>query len=220
MRAAIVFFALVSGSLMAQSADASKASSDVSKSFVIADVHASPFTSQPFMHGNSIQGDRYFLTQASMVDLISTAYGVDAVNVHGGPPWLERDRYDIRAKVPPKTTQDDVKLMLRSLLAERFHLVVKTGSAPMPTYVLSAGSGKPLMTESEGAGEGGCMPAPPPANPPAGAPSYITLNCKNLMMPALAQTLHDFAGGYLDQPVVDETKLAGEWDFTIKWTGR
>ena len=219
MRAAIVFFALVSGSLMAQSAAASKASSDVSKSFVIADVHASPFTSQPFMHGNSIQGDRYFLTQASMVDLISTAYGVDAVNVHGGPPWLERDRYDIRAKVPPKTTQDDVKLMLRSLLAERFHLVVKTGSAPMPTYVLSAGSGKPLMTESEGAGEGGCMPAPPPANPPAGAPSYITLNCKNLTMPALAQTLHDFAGGYLDQPVVDETKLAGEWDFTIKWTG-
>ncbi len=28
-----------------------------SKSFVIADVHTSPFTPNPFMHGNSIQGD-------------------------------------------------------------------------------------------------------------------------------------------------------------------
>ena len=213
MRAAFAFFALLSVSWMAQTAA-------VSKSFVIADVHKSPFTSDPFMHGNSIQGDRYFLTQATMVDLIATAYGVDAVNVNGGPPWLERDRYDIRAKVPPKTTQDDVKLMLRSLLADRFHLVVKTGSAPMPTYILSAGAGKPKMTESEGSGEGSCTPLPPPPNPPAGAPSYITVQCKNLTMAALAETLHDFAGGYIDQPVVDETNLAGTWDFSFKWTGR
>jgi uncharacterized protein (TIGR03435 family) len=191
-----------------------------SKSFVIADVHTSPFTSNPFMHGNSIQGDRYFLTQATMVDLIATAYGVDASNVHGGPTWLERDRYDIRAKVPPNTTPDDVKLMLRALLADRFHLVVKTGTAPMPTYILSAGPGKPKMTESAESGDGSCMPSPPPPNPPPGAPSYITVNCKNLTMAALADTLHNFAGGYLDQPVVDETNLAGAWDFTIKWTGR
>jgi uncharacterized protein (TIGR03435 family) len=213
MRAAFVFFALLSVSSMAQTAA-------VSKSFVIADVHTSPFTANPFMHGNSIQGDRYFLTQATMVDLIATAYGVDAANVHGGPTWLERDRYDIRAKVPPNTTPDDVKLMLRTLLADRFHLVIKTGTAPMPTYILSAGPGKPKMTESEDPGEGSCMPLPPPPNPPAGAPSYITVNCKNLTMAALADTLHNFAGGYLDQPVIDETNLAGDWNFTIKWTGR
>ena len=213
MRAAFVFFALLSVSSMAQTAA-------VSKSFLIADVHPSPFTSQPFMHGNSIQGDRYFLTQATMVDLIATAYGVDAENVHGGPAWLERDRYDIRAKVPPKTTQDDVKPMLRSLLADRFHLVVKTGTAPMPTYILSAGPGKPKMTQSDDTGEGSCVPLPPPQNAPPGAPFYITLNCKNLTMGALADTLHDFAGGYLDQPVIDETNLPGTWNFTIKWTGR
>src|SRR3984957_11577357 len=112
MRAAIALFALLSISSLAQTPA-------VPKSFVIADVHTSPFTSNPFMHGNSIQGDRYFLTQATMVDLIATAYGVDAANVNGGPTWLERDHYDIRAKVPPRTTPDDIKLMLRGLLAER-----------------------------------------------------------------------------------------------------
>jgi uncharacterized protein (TIGR03435 family) len=213
MRAALPLLALLSVPSMAQTAA-------VSKSFVISDVHTSPFTADPFMHGNSIQHDRYFLTQATMVDLIATAYGVDPANVRGGPTWLERERYDIRAEVPPKTTPDDIKLMLRSLLAERFHLVVKTGTAPMPTYILSAGLGKPKMTESEDTAEGSCIPLPPPDNSPPGAPSYITVNCKNLTMAALAETFHDFAGGYLDQPVVDQTNLAGAWDFSIKWTGR
>ena len=211
MRTVLVLFAILSISSHAQTPGAPK-------SFVIADVHASPFTSNPFMHGNSIQGDRYFLTQATMADLIATAYGVDVANVQGGPTWLERNRYDIRAKVPPNTTQEDVKLMLRALLADRFHLVVKTATAPVPTYVLSAGSGKPKMTESEGSGDGSCVPLPPPANNPPGAPIYISADCKHLTMPALADTLHNFAGGYLDQPVVDETNLAGAWDFTIKWT--
>jgi uncharacterized protein (TIGR03435 family) len=48
-----------------------------------------------------------------MADLIATAYGVDVANVQGGPTWLERDHYDIRAKVPPNTTQEEVKLMLQ-----------------------------------------------------------------------------------------------------------
>ncbi len=213
MRAALALLAFLSVSSLAQTPADSKA-------FLLADVHTSPFTSNPFMHGNSIQGGLYFLTQATMVDLIATAYGVDAANVQGGPAWLERDRYDIRAKVPPKTTQDDVKIMLRALLADRFHLVVKTGSAPMPTYILSAGPGKPKMTESEGTGEGACIPLPPPPKPSPGTPSYITVNCKNLTMAAFADTLRNFAGGYLDQPVIDETNLARAWDFTIKWTGR
>ena len=203
--------------LLLLSSIACTAQSAAPRSFVLADVHTSPFTIDPFMHGNTIHGDRYFLTQATMLDLIATAYGVAGENVKGGPTWLEQNRYDIRAKVPPGTTPDDIKAMLRSLLADRFHLVTTTGSAPMPTYVLSSGPGKPTMTAAEEAGEGSCVPAPPP---PGGAPSYITINCKQMSMGAFAETLHDFAGGYLDQPVVDETKLTGTWNFSLKWTGR
>ena len=131
MRTAFLLFALLSIQALAQT----KADT---KSFVVADVHVSPFNANPFMHGNSLQGDRSFLLQANMAELIATAYGIDISNVQGGPTWLEREHYDIQAKVPPGTTQADVKLMLRSLLADRFHLVVKNGTAPMPAYVLSA----------------------------------------------------------------------------------
>ena len=213
MRATLALFALLSVESLAQIPAASK-------SFVIADVHTSPFTANPFMHGNTIKDGVYFLTQATMLDLIATAYGVDVANVQGGPSWIERDRYDIRAKVPAKTTPDDVKLMLRAMLADRFHLVVKTGTAPMPTYILSVRPGKPKMTESEGAGEGTCTPLPPPPHASPGAPSYIAVKCKGITMTAFADVLHDFAGGYLDQPVVDETSLAGAWDFTVTWTGQ
>jgi uncharacterized protein (TIGR03435 family) len=216
MRAAAAFFAFLS--LAASSVAQTTPPPVALKSFLLADVHTSPFTANPFMHGNSILDDRYFLTQATMLDLIATAYGVDTANVHGGPPWLERDRYDLRAKVPTGTTQDDIKRMLRSLLATRFHLVVKTGTAPMPTYLLSALPGKPKMSDSQDTAEGSCIPAPPPPNATPNAPNYITLNCKNITMPALAGTLQNFGGGYLDQPVVDETNLTGGYDFTLKWT--
>ena len=204
MRAALALFALLSVSSLAQTPA-------MPKSFLIADVHPSPFSANPFMHGDTVQGDRYFLTQATMIDLIANAYGVDGRSVQGGPPWLERDRFDLRAQVPARTTPEDLKLMLRGLLAERFHLVVKTGTAAMPTYLLTAGPGKPKMTEAEGTGEGACNPLPEPANAAPGAPSYLSIECKGLTMAALAETLRGFAGGYLNLPVVDKTNLPGTW---------
>lgn len=201
-------FALLGSALVAQTPD---------PKFVIVDVHPSPYTTQAFMHGNSIQGDRYFLTQATMLDLIATAYGVDNDNVQGGPPWLERDRFDLRAKVPAGTKSDEVKPMLRAMLAERFHLVVKNSTAPMPAYVLTVVKSK--MTESESTGDGSCVPQPPPQNAPAGAISPIVVLCKGMDMPGFARLLRDFSGGYFgDKPVVDGTNLKGTYDFTLSWT--
>src|SRR5271168_533786 len=92
--------------------------------FEIADVHVSPHRTFPFMDGGMLRGDRYNLRQATMVDLISTAYGVDAKSVQGGPPWLETNRFDIVAKAPPGTPPATLKLMLKALLADRFKLVI------------------------------------------------------------------------------------------------
>jgi len=155
-----------------------------------------------------------------MVDLISAAYGLDASNVQGGPSWLEWDRFDVIAKVPSTTTPEMAGLMLRSLLADRFKLAVHTGSKPMQAFVLSTGTDKPKLKESDGTGNAGCQSQPPQQNLPPGTISYIAFSCHNTSMETLAHNLHDWAGGYLTSPVVDATGLKGSWDFDLKWTGK
>ena len=101
-----------------------------------------------------------------MVDLIRTAYGIDdASKIQGGPSWLDLDRFDVIAKAPDGATQDSAKLMLQTLLADRFKLKVHEGTKPMPTYVLALGKGKPKIKESDGKGAPGCQ-APPNQAPP------------------------------------------------------
>jgi uncharacterized protein (TIGR03435 family) len=185
--------------------------------FDIADVHISPKTMTPRMSGGVLRGNRFEIRQGTIVDLVRVAWGIDADKVLGGPSWVELDRFDILAKAPPKTSSDDVKLMLQNLLAERFNLVVRPDTKPTPAFVLSMGKGKPKLKEADGAGDPGCRPQPQAA-PQAGSIPYITFACRNTTMDTFATLIHNFANGYLTSPVVNSTGLAGSWDFELKWT--
>jgi uncharacterized protein (TIGR03435 family) len=65
-----------------------------------------------------------------MLDLVRTAYNVDANNVAGGPAWMDKVRFDIIAKAPGDSTPEKLRVMLRNLLAERFGLVVHNDAKP------------------------------------------------------------------------------------------
>ena len=69
---------------------------------------------------------QYEFRNATLVDLIGTAWGVDADKVVGGPDWLDTDRFDVTADTSPEA----MKKMLRQLLADRFHLVVARKTEP------------------------------------------------------------------------------------------
>jgi uncharacterized protein (TIGR03435 family) len=182
--------------------------------FEVADVHASPNVKYPFMDGGVLIGDRYFLREASMVQIISAAYHVDNAMVKGGPSWLDWDHFDIIAKAPPTPSKETIRLMLQSLLAQRFHLVFHTGTAPMPAHVLRAPGGKSKLKVSEGTGDAGCEPQPSKANQAAGAIPQILLVCHNETMEKFADDLRMMAG----LNVVDSTGLKGTYDFNLKWT--
>lgn len=206
----ITFAVLSYGVLFAQSTER----------FEAADVHTSPHTDNNFnlfMRGPQVRGPRYEIRTATMVDLISAAYGVDTDKVYGGPNWLELDRYDITAKLPEKSTKDEQKAMLQSLLAERFHLVAHTDSKPMPAYILTAGKQLKLK-DADSSAQKGCQGKPRPQGAPPTAP--IEVACHGLTAPEIAENLHQMAGGYLRVPVVDSTELKGTYDFDLKWTGR
>jgi uncharacterized protein (TIGR03435 family) len=189
--------------------------------FSVVDIHTSARTQFPFFQAGGLRGDRYVLRNATLVDLVATAYGVENEKVVGGPSWLESDRFDVIAKTPPATTQDSIKPMLQAMLADRFKLVVHPDTRQMPVFALTVGKGgKPKLKEADASGTSGCQPPGNQQPPVPGQPFYLTLQCKNMTMEVFAKQVRLFAGGYLNNSVVDQTGLNGSWDFEFKWTPR
>jgi uncharacterized protein (TIGR03435 family) len=187
-------------------------------SFEIADVHAGSRNPSVGMSGGVLRDGRYELHDATMVDLVRTAYGVDAERVIGGPSWLELDKFTVIGKAPPSTPPPTIKLMLQSLLADRFTLVVHQDTRSMALYALTVIGGKPKMKEAAGPGSG-CQGQPQPPPEPGEIPTQLGV-CRGVTMAAFADILPRAAGAYITSPVVDETGLTGTWDFEIRFHGR
>ncbi len=186
------------------------------QTFDIADVYMSPRSEWSpirahWVDGGLLGGDRYELRRATMLDLIKNAYSVDANKVIGGPAWLDYDRYTIVAKTRPGTKPVALKQMLQALLAERFHLVLRTEMQPLPGLVLSVLKDGPKMKRSDGQGATGCQ------HSPALGESIPKTNtqCRNVSMQAFAEILHERT----TQPVLDATGLDGSWNFDLQFTG-
>jgi len=185
--------------------------------FQIADVHPSPPTvnyHQRYMTGGELNGDRYEVRRATMLDLIELAWGVDETKVLDGPGWLDMDRFDIRARVPSDATPRTIAPMLQQLLVERFGLALHHDTKPLPAWALTAGT-NPKLKRADDAGDSRCGVEAPNAS------ADIVYSCHNMTMAALAAQLRYAPGGYIDgNLVIDRTGLGGSWDFTFKYTPR
>jgi uncharacterized protein (TIGR03435 family) len=201
-------------------------STESSPKFEAADVHVAPQTTNRFMRGGVPHGARYEIRNASMLDLIRTGYAVEADKVLGGPSWLEMDRFDVIARIPANSPPESLKLMLQSVLADRFKLTVHQQIKPMPAYSLMVGK-RLQLKESDGTGETGCKLSiqAPQAGPSDGPIQVMELtlvqSCHNVTMAAFAEQVRNFpqerqAGG--NRPVVDKTELKGAWNFEFKYS--
>jgi uncharacterized protein (TIGR03435 family) len=196
---------------------------NIPPAFVIADIHPSPSNkSSVIPKGPFLAGDRFELRSATVLDMIRLAYSpakaymVDEDKVVGGPAWLDFDLYDVIAQVPPRSSYESAKLMLRTLLADRFKVAIRDDSAPLPAYALKAGK-KLVLREADGAGESGCkrVGAVPAVFAPGATASY---SCRNLTMSAFADEMDLIAGGDLtNHRVVDQTGLKGAWNFDFEF---
>lgn len=165
-------------------------------------------------------GRNLTFAKITLRDLIMLAYGVGAPQVQGpgflnGRPDAPADRFDVIAKVPAGATREQVPLMLRALLAERFHLMLHRESKTMQIYALEAGKGGPKMNESpEGAtGEARCARSFAERE---GA--TLAAVCSHMSAGDIAQQLQALAPGYFrDGPVIDKSGLKGVYDFKLEW---
>jgi len=152
------------------------------------------------------------------------------------PKWVTTDRYQIEARSPGRPTKDQVRLMMQSLLEERFGLKVHVETRTVPVFgVMLAKPGKlgpKLLPHSEavpcpGPVQPGTPQPEPPPNPPFpyqcgvysmnraadGATRWGSRNTTMALVAAMLPTL-----GGLGKPVVDQTGLTGNYDVTVEFS--
>ena len=85
----------------------------------------------------NFKGETFTATNVWLVDLIPVAYEITALQIVGGPDWVRRDRFDIVAKMAADATRDQMAVMLRTLLEDRFALRVRNEKREMAIFELA-----------------------------------------------------------------------------------
>jgi uncharacterized protein (TIGR03435 family) len=118
---------------------------------------------------------------------------------------MESEHFDIAAKYPPGTAADDRPVMLRTLLEDRFKLVVHRETKDLPGYALVVSKhGFKLQPVEPGYG----------ADTSSNGGRIRTLTAQRTSMALLA----DLLSRQLGEMVVDKTGIAGAYNFEMKWT--
>jgi uncharacterized protein (TIGR03435 family) len=153
-------------------------------------------------------GAREFTTRnTSAEDLIAFAYSLQQKQIAGLPDWASKDRYDIVAvpDVPGAPSPDQMKSMVKKLLADRFQLKFHNDKRELSAFVLTVGKGGQKLTPTE-------RPGPGPGFGLRPAPGGLTVPVSNATMTELCGFLQMLV---LDRPVVDQTGLTGRFDFNM-----
>jgi uncharacterized protein (TIGR03435 family) len=167
----------------------------------------------------------------SLFSLTLLAHQIDRVQYYRliTPDWTrELPGFDLRARVKEGATKDDLSVMLRNLLAERFKLTVHHESREMQEYDLLVAKKGPKFKEA----------APPKPKPDGGTPTPAPVKLGADGYPALptghtaaiidgrarvyqpATTMAMFASliaTQLGKPVRDATGLSGKYEISLYW---
>jgi uncharacterized protein (TIGR03435 family) len=140
------------------------------------------------------------------------------------PKWVFSDLFAIEAKADGLPTKDQFRLMMQSLLAERFHLEVHFETQETAVYALmlvkSGRLGPKLRLHSDGPP---CGDSPATAFPPQCYVTMATMKDREIRMGSRATTMDLLAeslpgpGTGVDRPVVDQTGVTGEVDFELDY---
>jgi uncharacterized protein (TIGR03435 family) len=156
------------------------------------------------------------------------------------PGWARTEDYVIEARAEGAPTRDQIRLMMQSLLADRFHLALHIESRPLPVYALVLAqpgatgpqlklhpADTPCPVPSNDATD--AVPAKPAANavppPVCGMTTWRVGNQRHIRM--INVTMEQIAGlldgvgtllGDMGQrTLVDQTGLTGRYDFDLEF---
>jgi bla regulator protein blaR1 len=173
---------------------------------------------------------RLTATNVTTKMVIEFAYNVKDFQLAGGPEWINSESYDINAKLEDSATEeleklpedqrrDKIRLMMQSLLADRFKLTLAREKKELPIYALVVAKGGPKLTPT--AYTPPDPNGPKPSGPPQNDPQLMLSRGKISAVAASISGLADILAllpDLGDRLVVDQTGITGKYDFTVEFT--
>ncbi len=144
--------------------------------------------------------ERLVMHNTSLSECILWAFDLDTFQLDG-PAWMASERYDITASAGQVVTTAQLRLMLQSLLADRFRLAVHVQDRSLPGFVMTVMRGGPKLKPSLGEREGVIR-------------GSRILKGDHASIKQLAALLSQALRG----PVEDHTNLSGAYDFNLDLT--
>jgi uncharacterized protein (TIGR03435 family) len=155
--------------------------------------------------GANANGSMYTARNVAVRRIIMRAYNVADWRISGGPSWLDTDKYDLDAKPEKPTTVEELRLMLQTLLAERFKLALHSETVERPFFALLQDKAvTPLKPHQQKDGDDTNLII-------FGGAGYATF--VNANMDRLAYFLSIETG----RAVVNKTALEGLYDFMLDY---
>jgi uncharacterized protein (TIGR03435 family) len=206
-----------------------------------------------FPSSGGTDGDRFVMQNTTVKVLLQVAYrtlspgGADVLlradQVLGGPAWIDSDRFDVEAKIGCKggiASDVEIKLMVQSMLEDRFQLKAHYEKRDLPVYDLVAAKGGPKMKMSQDQTRA-VFPAefttlPPCAKPPAETAAVrpaidsraiprgillVTRSSSIVMMTGMAVPIADLVNllqGQAGRLVVDKTGMKELFDIKLSFS--
>jgi uncharacterized protein (TIGR03435 family) len=160
-----------------------------------------------FRGGVRTDPERLTAANATLKQIILYAYDLRTYQV-SGPDWIESERYDVAAKAESAASTAQMRLMLQTLLAERFKLKTHRETKDMPVYWLIVAKNGPKLRDVKDAEALMQNGSPPPLRAGVNA-MFMTVE-----LPQFADVLSRSVG----RPVLDKTGIAGRYFFQFEWT--
>jgi uncharacterized protein (TIGR03435 family) len=140
----------------------------------------------------------------------------------GGPAWIRSDQFDVQAVMPDNSPlytvpqfhnnqAPELHAMLQSLLADRFKLTVHRKMKVMPVYVLTVAKDGPKLVPAKAEDSKRIAMT----GNPAIAASDREIIGRKASIADLVNLLQ--LPGLTDRPVLDRTRLSGEFNFNAKF---
>ena len=144
--------------------------------------------------------------------LIGYAYRLQPDRILGAIPGSAHI-YAVTATTTPHATDDEVRLMFRALLADRFQMRTHVETKEADRYVLSVGKSGLRITEPQLDGEPPLPDGRVVATQRSGG--VVKVVGWKASMSALCERLERNLG----MPVIDQTGLTGSYDFSFRYAG-